>query len=510
MRARRLIVCSVAVALIATACSSSKKSHTTTPPTRPVSHKPNIVFVLADDLDLREVSYLPSVQRLVAEQGMTLDNYFITNSLCCPSRTTMLRGEYAHDTGVHSNAGANGGFNAAYKNGDTTATIGNWMQSAGYATALYGKFLNGYPGQAGGKYEPSGWTDWGGAIDSPNAYGEYNYDVIRNGQKIHYGHKASDYGTTVYTGYAKSFIQRETQQHNPFFVYLAYFAPHQPATPARRDLGKFPNAQAPRPASFDEADVSDKPAWLRAVPRMSPALISEVDNLYRRRIRSLQAVDRGVTQLVDELRADGQLDNTYFVFTSDNGFHLGEHRLPAGKRTPYEDDIHVPFFVRGPGIAVGSHSSAMGGNVDLAQTFGAIGGASLPSTLEGRSLLGVWHGDASSDTRKAYLLEHWPEPASLGDNDVNAKTNGGLAAAEPSDIPQYSGVRTANITYVEYVTGERELYDLTTDPDELQNLAGKASAATLKAWHDYLAPLINCHGNACAVDDAAQPPTSTH
>ncbi len=502
------------VAILASACSGGSKAHkaTTTTSVPNATGKPNIVFVLADDLDLREMAYLPAVQKLIGDRGLSLDDYFVSNSLCCPSRTTMLRGEYAHDTGVRSNGGPNGGFDAAFSHGDTEDTIGNWMQSAGYATALYGKFLNGYPGNAGRTYEPKGWTDWGAAPDSPQAYGEYNYDVIRNGKRIHYDHKASDYGTTVYTGYAEQFIQQETQRKTPFFLYLAYFAPHQPATPARRDLNKFPNATAPHPPSWNEADVSDKPAWLRAVPLMSPSLIAKVDDLYRRRIRALQAVNRAVTQLVSELRADGQLDNTYFVFTSDNGFHLGEHRLPAGKRTPYEDDIHVPFFVRGPGIAAGTHSSAMAGNVDLAETFAAIGGATVPSFVEGRSLLGVWHGDSASDTRKAYLLEHWPEPPNVAnaDNDVNANTNGSLASAEPADIPPYVGVRTANITYVEYSTGERELYDLTTDPYELQNLAGQASAATLEAWHRYLAPLVNCHGHECAVVDAAAPPTSTH
>jgi arylsulfatase A-like enzyme len=467
------------------------------------------VFVLADDLDLREISYLPSVRRLVAAQGMTLDNYFVSNSLCCPSRTTMLRGEYAHDTGVEANSGASGGFNAAFQHGDTAETIGNWMQSAGYATALFGKFLNGYPGKAGRTYEPTGWTDWGGAPDSPQAYAEYNYDVIRNGKRIHYGKKNTDYGTTVYTGYAKNFIQTEVQKQQSFFMYLAYFAPHQPATPAPRDLKKFPTAIAPRIPSYNVASNPDEPAWLRKVPKMSPTLIGEVDALYRRRIRSLQAVDRDVTQIYNELKGDGQLDNTYFIFTSDNGFHLGEHRLPAGKRTPYEDDIHVPFFIRGPGITPGSHSNAMAGNVDLAETFGAIGGAKLPSIEEGRSLLGVFHGDDASDTRKAYLLEHWPEPGA-SDDDVNPATNGVLAAAEPADIPQYYGVRTGKLTYVEYDTGDRELYDIATDPYELHNLAPHASKATLDEWHRYLVPLETCHGEQCVVDDAKPPPTATH
>jgi arylsulfatase A-like enzyme len=510
MPARRTLALSVAVLIVAGACSGSS-SHHASPSTTAVTkaRKPNVVFVLVDDMDMSEIGYLPTVRKLIAAQGMSLDDYYISNSLCCPSRTTMLRGEYAHDTGVHSNAGPSGGFGAAFHGGDTSSTIGDWMQSAGYATALFGKFLNGYPGQAGRTYQPSGWTDWGGAIDSAQAYGEYNYNVIRNGKVVHYGKKAVDYGSTVYTGYAKNFIARETKQNKPFFMYLAYFAPHQPATPAPRDLAKFANATAPRPPSFNLANLAGKPEWLRKVPLMSPALIAQVDALYRRRIRSLQAVDRDVAALYAELRADGQLDNTYFVFTSDNGFHLGEYRLPAGKRTPYDDDIHVPFYVRGPGIAPGSHSDAIGGNVDLPETFGAIAGAKLPSIEEGRSLLDVFHGNGASDTRHAYLLEHWPEPQANQDNDVNPQTDGALATAEPSDIPEYFGVRTAHILYVEYVTGERELYDVATDPYELHNLAGQASKATLDAWHRYLVPLEDCHGQLCVRDDAQPPPTAT-
>src|SRR4051794_1328727 len=144
MRARRFVVSLLALAVATSACNSSK-AHKATPTTKNASGNPNIVFVLADDLDLREISYLPSVRRLIADQGMTLDNYFVSNSLCCPSRTTMLRGQFAHGTGVHSNAGRDGGFNAAFRQGDTTETVGTWLQSAGYATALYGKFLNGYP-----------------------------------------------------------------------------------------------------------------------------------------------------------------------------------------------------------------------------------------------------------------------------------------------------------------------------------------------------------------------------
>jgi arylsulfatase A-like enzyme len=466
---------------------------------------PNVVLVLADDLDLREVQYLPHVQSLIAHQGATLDSYFISNSLCCPSRTTMLLGKYAHDTGVLANSGTSGGFGALHARNGEDSTIATWLKDAGYDSALIGKYLNGYPVSAGKTYQPPGWTDWYGAIDSDQAYGEYDYDVIHDGTRIHHGTAPQDYGTTVYTSYAEQFVHDEATKGRSFFLDLAYFAPHQPATPAPADLKLFPNAQAPRPPSFDEPNVADKPAYIRALPTLSPTVKDAIDRLYRNRIRSLQAVDRGVAQLVAQLQKLGILDDTYFVFTSDNGFHLGEHRLPAGKRTPYDDDIHVPFFVRGPGIAAGSTVHALSGNVDIAPTVAAIAGATVPSSVEGRSLLDLWRGAATpSNWRTGYLLEHAPEPNS-GDNDLEAG-RGVLVAAEPTDIPTYEGVRTQDAVYVEYDTGERELYDLRTDPFELYNAARSAPRALLAQWHDYLAPLTDCHGARCRTAESAPAP----
>ena len=495
----------VGVGLVAVACSSSS-----VPPHRP-AHAPNVLFILADDLDLAATAakYMPHVQSLIAQQGMTLDNYFISNSLCCPSRTTIVRGQYAHNTGVEANAGPHGGFPAAYRSKVVDDTVGTWMQKGGYATALYGKFLNGYPNTAGASYVPTGWSDWGGAIDSPQAYGEYNYDVVRNGTKTHFGTGDANYGTNVYTGFADDFVRAQSNANKPFFAYLALFAPHQPAMPAQQDLTKFAPERAPRSPSYDEADVSDKPAWVRAVPRLSPSLAADVDALYRRCIRSLQAVDRGVAKLIDTLQSTGELANTYVVFTSDNGFHLGEHRLPAGKRTPYESDIHVPFYVRGPGIAAGSHASVIAGNVDLAATFAAIGSAKPSLALDGRSLLDIWHGHSATSWRSGYLLEHWPEPQRIqqtSDHDLSVSIKSALGKAEPSHIPHYVGVRTLRYTYVEYETGERELYDLQSDPDELDNLAPATTPSVLDGWHRYLTPMTTCRGAGCLTADTATPP----
>src|SRR5262249_1270919 len=160
-------------------------------------------------------------------------------------------------------------------------------------------------------------------------------------------------------------------------AYLAVYAPHQPATPAPQDVGRFPDLKAPRDPAYDEADVQDKPAFVRDLPRLTPRVEQRIDNLNRRRAESLQAVDRDVAALLDHLDRTGQLDDTYIVFTSDNGFHLGQHRMPSGKQTAYETDVHLPLLVLGPGVAKGSHTDAITGNVDLAPTLAALGGTSL-------------------------------------------------------------------------------------------------------------------------------------
>src|SRR5205823_10039579 len=179
--------------------------------------------------------------------------------------------------------------------------------------------------------------------------------------------------------------------------------------------------------SFDQADVSLMPMFVRDLPQFTAQETAAIDDLYRKRIRSLQAVDRGVARLVRTLRTTGQLDNTYIVFTSDNGFHLGQHRMPAGKQTAYEEDIHVPLIVRGPGIPAGSTDSAITGNVDLAPTFAALAGVRAPSFVDGRSFAGeLGVGSSRPRPRTAYLLEHWKEVGGAG-----ARGGAPLAPTDP-------------------------------------------------------------------------------
>jgi arylsulfatase A-like enzyme len=321
----------------------------------------------------------------------------------------------------------------------------------------------------------------------------------------------------VYVHLTERFIRGAAHAHQPFFAYLPVYAPHQPATPARADVAKFPLAEAPRTPSFDQTDVSRMPRFVRDLPPFTAAETTAIDDLYRMRIRSLQAVDRGVARLVRTLRATKQLDNTYIVFASDNGFHLGQHRLPAGKQTAYEPDIHVPLLVRGPGVQAGAHVTQLAGNTDLAPTFEAMAGTRSPSFTDGRSLVPLLRGAHPSPWRTAYLIEHRVEAGVSQPARAPAK-NSTLEPPDPdeamahrlrhreirdtmllnraAEIPDYDAVRTSHLLYVEYGNGDRELYDLRTDPDEIVNRAGTEPALEQALAHR-LSQLRRCAGSGC-------------
>jgi arylsulfatase A-like enzyme len=483
------------------------------PPARPN----NILFVLTDDLDAAELAYLPHVKTLVADQGVSFANYFVSVSLCCPSRSTMLRGQYSHNTGVKTNGGGNGGFETAFAQGVEKSTVATWLQSGGYRTALYGKYLNGYPATAPANYVPPGWTDWASSVGG-NAYAEFNYVLNENGRRVRYQTQPADYGTDVYVGKADAFIRKAAADRAPFFVYLSVYAPHAPATPAPRHANLFAGAKAPRPPSFNEEDVSDKPAFVRNKRRLGTPALNTIDDLYHKRIQSLQAVDEGVARLVETLKATGQLDRTFIVFASDNGFHLGQHRLQAGKQTAYEEDIRVPLIVRGPGVPAGRTVSLFAGNVDLAPTFAAIGGVAAPAFVDGRSLVPLLGATPppANQWRQAYLIEHWSEsPSTAGDESrepVDADqtdaapaergqrargARGARGGEVPSPLPEFHALRTPQYTYVEYVTGERELYDLAKDPYELNNLAPKVGTTLVQTLSARLKQLIACVAAGC-------------
>ncbi|MCJ7520331.1 MAG: sulfatase, partial [Anaerolineaceae bacterium] len=314
--------------------------------------KPNIIFILADDLDTSAIQYMPKLKSLITDQGVTFSNYFVAESLCCPSRATTLRGQYPHNTQIVGKSMPNGGFKKFFQLGEEKSTIAVWLQAAGYQTMLAGKYLNGYPLKTDPLYIPAGWNEWYSPMKG-DPYSEYNYTLNENGNSVVYGNKPNDYGTDVYVSKTVDFIKRSAQDGKPFFIYLAPYAPHVPFTPAPRHANLFPNLKAPRTPNYNEADISDKPAYIRVRSLLTQAKQNHIDKDYRKRVQSLQAIDEGFKAIVKVLESNGQLDNTYIFFTSDNGYHLGNHRQLRGKVSPYEEEMRVTMMVRGPSVPAG-------------------------------------------------------------------------------------------------------------------------------------------------------------
>ncbi len=479
--------------------------------------RPNIVVVLTDDLDrnLGTLEQVPGFQALFPDQGMTFPNMFVSESLCCPSRASIQRGQFVHNHQVVGNKAPEGGFEKFHSLHEEESTVGTWLHAAGYRTGFMGKYLNGYPDTADPTFEPPGWDEWASPA-AGNAYGEYNYTLNENGRLVRYGSAPDDYLTDVLSRKATHFVQQAASDQRPFFLFVATYAPHQPATPAPRHAEAFPGARAPRPPSFNEEDVSGKPEWIRAKRALGPRQQLQLDTLYRKRLQSMLAVEELVEELVKSLKETGRLGNTYLFFTSDNGFHLGEHRLHAGKLTAYEEDIRVPLYVRGPRVPARTMRQEMVGNVDLAPTFADLAHAAVPDFVDGRSFAPMLRGGTvPGPWRTAFLVEQ--EEVHFGPK-ARARPRRVLEPLDPQEeemsqatarvrqgIPAYNALRTTTQTYVVYSTGERELYDLPSDPHELKNLAGTVDKAQLARLDSWLEAFRKCRGADCRIADVAAP-----
>jgi arylsulfatase A-like enzyme len=425
---------------------------------------------------------MPHVQRLRA-RGTTFTNYVVTDSLCCPSRASIFTGCYPHNTGIFTNTGPDGGFALFHARGEEIDTFATRLQDRGYRTALMGKYLNGYTaqGRVDGqpRYVPPGWTEWDVA---GNGYSEFDYNLNENGKLVHYGSRPRAYLTDVIARKGSAFVHRASTARKPFFLEISTFAPHGPYTPAPRHAADFPGLQAPRTPAFNEADVSDKPPWLRDHPLLTPAQIGEIDAAYRARAQSVEAVDDLIGKLEQRLRRDGVADNTYIFFSSDNGLHLGEHRLLPGKLTAFETDIHVPLVVVGPNVLAGRNVARVTENVDLYPTFVRLGRAGSSPLVDGKGLVPLLRGNPAPDWRDAALVEHHgPDSAAAAGPDA-AK----LGSGNPST---YEALRLQHSIYIEYANGVREYYDLKSDPYELTNTYTSLSPSRVDALHSQLAEL---------------------
>jgi N-acetylglucosamine-6-sulfatase len=452
--------------------------------------RPNIIVLETDDQTLAELEVMPNVRRLIGGQGVTFDNHFVSYSLCCPSRATFLTGQYSHNNGVRNNVLPDGGYEAL----DSTNTLAVWLQRAGYYTVHLGKYLNGY-GRRNPLEIPAGWSEWRGSID-PSTYRFYGYTLNENGVLTTYCAipEPSCYQTDVYRDKANEIIRRRAPG-GPFFMWVAWLAPHSggpredddprgvQATPlpAPRHKDALAGTPLPRPPNFNEVDVSDKPLVIRRRPLIGQRRIDGIEENWQQRRESVMSVDEAVASIVETLRQTGELDNTLLMFTTDNGFFHGEHRIPSGKVQYFEESIHIPLLMRWTGnrsLPRGVRAKQLVSNIDHAATILAAAGARPERVQDGVSLLPLWR-DRGRELGRDLLIENMP------------------------GIVHFDAIRTRRYKYVEHVNGDRELYDLARDPYELQSQHTNPTYDPVKtALAARLRNLATCAGAPCR----ARPP----
>lgn len=506
--------------------------------------RPNIVVIQVDDAVTGDLRFMPKIRRHLIRRGVRFRRFFNSYPLCCPARTTLLTGQFAHNHRVLSNFESNDGgyytFSSLPGELNQSNSLGPWMQKAGYRTALVGKYLNEY-GALDRREVPPGWDRWAALIDH-STYDYFNYAMNVDGRVRFWGDRKyarqqlrlatlgiedppesflellalfreafvpydefgsarpRDYSMDTNGRFAARFISEAAPSRRPFFLYYAPPAPHAEDTnhqqglrpgapepdprPPYRYRDAYEYAHAPRSPAFNEADVSDKAANIRDLPKLTPAQVAEIDDNYRGRLGALRSVDDQVGLILRRLRRAGELRDTYILFSSDNGYIQGEHRLRSSKFLPFESSIRIPMVIRGPGIERGAKIDGSAIDVDLAPTILEIAGAKPGRTMDGLSLLPAARGERRLPRRDVPLEAL--RPLFRFFTPITA-----------FDVPYY-GVRAARFKYVRWSFGESELYDLREDPHELDNLAQLPEYADVVARLEArAATLQDCAGAAC-------------
>ncbi|WP_232676338.1 sulfatase [Nocardioides sp. R-C-SC26] len=444
--------------------------------------RPNIVLVMADDLSLAELQFLPRVRSLLGTGGVTFSEATAPHPLCCPSRAQMLTGQYAQNNGVRNNRTALGGYRAF----EPRTALPVWLQRAGYTTAMIGKYLNGYAEEGVGP-EP-GWDYWDPTI--ARTYQYYGFTQYADGSPT----KPWEYHTDYVARRSADLVQKYAGQKAPYFLWASFVAPHgrcgerfetgksceRPPRPSALDLLSYLTLEPPTAdyPSFNEADVSDKPQRIRELP---PVDVSEIRELQTRRAQALAALDRGVEQIVDAVESSGEADNTLIVFTSDNGYLLGQHRY-EGKVYAYDESVRVPLLMRGAGLPRGVVDRQTAAMIDLAPTFAALAGAHPRVEVDGDPLTVRQGGQAARVDDRTLLVQ-------AGAPQLNVFPGNWL----------YQGARTARYTFVQWTRPVfAELYDRRADPYELRNRADDPRYAAVRRELERRTVLLSgCSGASC-------------
>jgi N-acetylglucosamine-6-sulfatase len=506
--------------------------------------RPNIIMIQVDDAVVGDLRFMPTVKRQLIRRGTDFTAFFNSYPLCCPARTTLMTGQFSHNHGVLSNFKSNDGgyytFSSLPGKLNQRNSLAPWLHRAGYRTAMVGKYLNEY-GALDRREVPPGWDQWAVLLDN-STYDYFNYAMNVNGKVRFWGdrryakqqlklarlgatdppesfaellatfqkafvpydsfgsQRPRDYTMDTNGRYAARFVRRAAPSRRPFFLYYAPPGPHAEDTnhaqglrpgapepdprPPYRYRDTFDDVPLPKPPSFNEADVSDKAANIRSLPKLTKEQIAEIADNYRGRLGAVRAVDDQVGRILRQLRRAGELRNTYIIFNSDNGYLQGEHRLRSSKYLPFEGAIRVPTVIRGPAVQRGERIGRNAIDVDLAPTILDIANVRPGRLMDGVSLLPAARGSDRLPQRDVPLEAL--RPLFRFFTPITA-----------FDLPYY-GVRTSRYKYIRWSFGESELYDLREDPDELVNLAGDPAYAALSAQLEArAAELRDCKGAAC-------------
>ena len=491
--------------------------------------RPNVLMIMTDDMRDDDLRFMPWTRRLIGQPGVRFRNSFAPYPLCCPARASVLTGLYAHNHRIFDVEAP-----YAFPSFDDRSTIATWLQDSGYATVYVGKYLNGYgsmprPGETFGTsadYVPPGWTDWRGspdggfALGSPDAGSTYYYfDTTLNDNGDGFVPYPGRYQTRVFGGLSAQIIKERAASDQPFFLYVSYLAPHHgdpveaddPAWVARDDgklvdfltpavpedvKGRFDDTVKAAPgASWDDPDFSDKPQYLQRPP-LNQAEKAAVLEVTRQRAESLAVVDAQVRRTIRALRDSGELDETLVLFTSDNGYFLGEQRMRQGKIWPHEPSLRVPLLMRGPGIPAGEVRRDPFTSIDFAPTIAAFAGVGTDGPRDGVSLLRVARrGDRGWS--RPILTETGSQGGTLRTTDESGAP---LTEVTERDPRYLIGIRTSRYLYVDIASGVRELYDVVRDPREYVNLVRRPGyGSRLEAFDTLLQQLRTCRGAGCRV-----------
>jgi N-acetylglucosamine-6-sulfatase len=478
--------------------------------------RPNIVLIQTDDQTYKQLrgGAMPNTTRLLVRRGTRFTDYVASTAQCCPSRASLITGQYAHNHGVTSN---NVGYPGLV---DKSNVLPVWLRRAGYRTIHVGKFLNGYERSAEpDSVVPPGWDEWHTVLGSREYY---RYNLFVNGRVIHYGHRRRDNITRVLNRAAVTLIKRYVEHPRPLYLQLDARAPHdsrerdpfgrcgREPIPEARDRKVFQRAPLPRPPSYNERDLSDKPPFISALPKLGPAGTQEIRKHWRCALASLRGADRGVGQVFRAVRDAGELPRTVFIFTSDNGLFYGEHRLRNGKVLPYDEALRLPLVIKAPrryrrGATRVRKVGMQAGNIDLAPTIldfadaQPCAGTGNCRTMDGRSLVPLLSRSAQWPGHRGLLVEYRVADA------------GRYATCD------FVGVRTRDDLYVRHSrvvdpatgdcvpTDQRERYDLMRDPLELHNLCPGGDGCPSDSRQAVLEALLNRLRNCAGIAGRDQP-----